>query len=211
MNRFEHPVTPAEISIGLRGLIDQLIPGGAPVYVEVQPSVGALVNECFQLVEQRVKLEGGQSVFGWSLWELPTVFVEAEFHSVWQQSSGELLDVAPKNRAIARVFFLPDPARMYEEKQVNNIRKALRPDPLLLAYLATFDAEFDLLNRGERAFQHEVALSGREAEELDGVRQQRAKCFSGLLSTFPLVGPYHPCLCGSGKKVKWCHKQFGAS
>jgi len=82
MNRFEHPVTPAEISIGLRGLIDQLIPGGAPVYVEVQPSVGALVNECFQLVEQRVKLEGGQSVFGWSLWELPTVFVEAEFHSV---------------------------------------------------------------------------------------------------------------------------------
>ncbi len=209
MNRFERPVTPAEISIGLRGVIDQLVPGGVPVYVDVQPTVGAFANECFPLVEQRVKLEGGKSIFGWSLWELPTVFVEAEFHSVWQQSSGELLDVTPKNHPIARVFFLPDPARKYEEKQVNNIRKALRLDPLLLAYLETFDAEFELLNRGERAIQHEVALSGREVAELDSVRQQRANCYFELLNTFPLVGPYHPCPCGSGKKGKWCHKQVG--
>lgn len=120
------------------------------------------------------------------------------------------MDVAPKNHETSKILFLPDPIRQYEGRQVNNVRKALRNDPLLNTYLETFSSEFDLLNEGERAWQNEVVLSGEEAIAREGILQTRAECYFRLLDTFPVIGPYHPCPCGSGKKVKWCHKQAGA-
>ena len=210
MQRFKRPVTPAEISTALQGLIDELVSGGRTTYVDVLPTIGAQANECFPLVEQRIKAEGGRAVVGWSLWELPSLFVEAEFHCVWQRPSGELLDVAPKKHETSKVLFLPDPTRKYEGRQVNNIRKVVRSDPLLDTYLETFSAEFNLLNEGERAWQHEVTLSGEEAIAREIILQTRAECFFRLLDIFPIIGPYHPCPCGSGKKVKWCHKRLGA-
>ncbi len=210
MTRFERPVTPAEITAGLRALIGHLVSDGLPVYVNVQPIVDAQANECFPLVEQQTQQDGGQTVFGWSLWELPALFVEAEFHAVWKQPTGELLDVTPKNHATSKILFLPDPSRRYEGRQINNVRRALRTSPTLDAYLATFNAEFELMNRGERAWQHEVVLSGPEAVERESLLRRRAECYLHLFNAFPVIGPYHPCPCGSGNKVKWCHKQLGA-
>lgn len=211
MNRYERPVTPAEISTALQGLIDELVPGGLTTYVDVVPAIDTQANECFHLVEQRIKIEGGSALFGWSLWELPTLFVEAEFHCVWLRPSGELLDVAPKNHETTKVLFLPDPTRRYEGRQVNNVRKAVRNDPLLVTYLETFSAEFDILNKGERAWQHEVVLSAEEAIARKEILQTREECHFQLLDAFPIIGPYHPCPCGSGKKVRWCHKRIGAA
>jgi len=200
MKRFERPVTPAEISTVLQGVVDDLVPGGRTTYVDVLPTIDAQANECFPLVEQRINTEGGRAEVGWSLWELPTLFVEAEFHSVWRRPSGELLDVAPKNHETSKILFLPDPIRQYEGRQVNNVRKALRNDPLLNTYLETFSSEFDLLNEGERAWQNEVVLSGEEAIAREGILQTRAECYFRLLDTFPVIGPYHPCRVEAVKK-----------
>lgn len=210
VKRYERPVTPAEISRGLQELIDQIVPAGKPVYVDVHPAEGAQPNECFPLVEGHVARHGGDLVVGWSLWEMPSLFVEAEFHCVWQQPSGELLDIAPKNHPTARVLFLTDPQRNYESKQVNNVRRAVKSDPALISYLATFDAEFELMNRGSRASQHgNVELLGLDAAEYHAIQQQRAILYFQLQHAFPLIGAYQPCPCGSGKKVKWCHKELG--
>lgn len=212
MNRYERPVTPAETSSGLQALIDQIVPGGKPIYVDVRPVEGAPENECFPLVERHIEMYGGKAITGWSLWELPSLFVEAEFHGVWQQQSGVFLDIAAKKHPTARVLFLADPRRSHEGKQVNNIRRALKPDPVLNAYLATFDAEFELTNRGERANQHgAIKLLGKEAEEYHAIQQQRAYLYLQLLPFFPVIGAYNPCPCGSGKKVKWCHKEWAGT
>lgn len=208
MSHFRRPVTPAEIGPTLQQLIDELVPGGQPIYVDVRPLEGAPANECFPLVDALVERLGSQRLLGWSLWEFPTLFVEAEFHAVWQMGTGRLVDPAPKQEATERVLFLPDPSSTYTGLQVNNLRRAIRPNPLLQAYLRTFDAQLELLNRGERAGQHGmVSLLDDEAQEMYEIQLQREQLHLQLAACFPEVGPYHPCPCGSGKKVRWCHRE----
>ena len=79
MLKFQRPVTPAEISRPLAELCSELVPGTTPFYIDVFPLNGAPANECFPLVRRQVEAEGGELVIGWSLWELPSLFVEAEF------------------------------------------------------------------------------------------------------------------------------------
>jgi len=209
MKHFDRPVTPAEVSTDLHELISQLAPDSEVVYVEVVPLEGALIDHCFQLVDKYVEMHGGQVVVGWSLWELPTLFLEAEFHCVWRNPEGRLLDISPKKSVTAKILFLKDGLRIYDGRQVNNVRRVLHPDPMLLKYLETFDTEFDLLNRGDLVGQHgEIHLLGSEANQYHAIQSERAKLYLRLLGLFPKVGPYHPCPCGSGRKVKWCHKEF---
>lgn len=204
MERYVNPVTPAEISTGLQGLIDRLVPGGEPAYVEAVPHHCAPENECFPIVEEYVRTQGGDIVFGWSLWEFPTLFAEAEFHSVWRNPTGALLDVAPKGRQTKRILFLVDPARRYEGRQVNNVRAPLRRDPVVQEFLSAHDAHFEIMNRGERANQHEIALADDELVEYRRVLERMQRASRAMMPMNPLVGAYGPCLCGSGKKVRWC-------
>lgn len=137
------------------------------------------------------------------------MFVEAEFHAVWQKPDGRWLDIAPKKSATARVFFLHDPVRHYEGRQVNNVRRPVVGDPQLQAHLDTYTAEYDFLNRGDRVGHHgEISLLGAEAAEYEMIQAERAELYFGLLHLLPRHGPYLPCPCGSGKKMKWCHKEW---
>lgn len=204
------PVTPADITSSLRALIDELVPCGQPLLVDVAPKEDASANDCFLHVPKRVTADGGEQVLGWSLWELPGIFVEAEAHTVWRPPDGGLLDIAPKNAETARVFFLPDSSLRYEGRQINSVRRAVVADAYVQAYLHTFTEEFELMNRGERAGQFgEIALRGEEAAEYHRIQERRARAFLGVIPRLPRVGPYLPCPCGSGKKLKWCHKVWG--
>lgn len=211
LSRFRRPVTPAEIGSTLEALIAELVPGSRPVYVDVRPVDDAPANECFPLVDALVKRHGGELVTGWALWEFPTLFVEAELHGVWRMPTGDLVDPTPKQEPCERVLFLTDAARSYDGRQVDNVRRAIRPDPLLQTYLATFEAEFEVMNRGDRADQHGlIQLLDEEARELHDIQSERAELHLQMLSLFPVIGPYHPCPCGSGRKVRWCHRETTA-
>lgn len=206
MNQYLGPVTPAEIGHTLTTLCATLVPGGKPTYVPVQPEQDAQPNECFPIVNDTVLRHGGSTLLGWSLWEFPGVFVEAEFHAVWASPTGELIDVTPKNRQVSRVLFLPDNHLVYSGRQVNNVRRPLSADPCVTEYFATFDAEFELLNRGARADQHgEIELTDSEVDEYASLQKRRAFLFPRVMRLAAFVGPYTPCPCGSGKKMKWCH------
>lgn len=184
------------------------MPGGEAVYVDVRPLPEAPANECFALVDEMVKRHGGEQLVGWSLWEFPTLFVEAEFHGVWRTADGRLVDPAPKQEPTEKVLFLRDASRTYHGVQVNNVRRAIRSDPLLEAYFRTFDVQFELLNRGQRAAEYGmINLLDDEVREMYSIQLERERLHFQLLPNFPRIGPYHPCPCGSGKKVRWCHRE----
>lgn len=122
MQTFTRTVTPAQISRSILALCAQLAPGETPFYVDVAPIPGAPINECFSLVADRVKEQGGNAVIGWSIWEWPTLFVEGERHAVWKTSTGDLVDISPKAAPISRILFLPGPNVQYEGRQVRNTR-----------------------------------------------------------------------------------------
>ena len=205
--KFQRPVTPAEMSGPLTALCESIMPDATPLYIDVRPLNDAPPDECFPLVESQVGIYGGDLVVGWTLWELPTIFVEGEFHAVWRSTAGGLVDIAPKKSPTSRILFLEDLSRRYEGRQVNNVRRAIIKDPIIVEYLATLDAKFELLNHGERAYHHgEIHLEGREAAEFDTIQTKLALLQSQLNSRLPSFGPYSPCWCGSGKKIKWCHR-----
>ena len=51
------------------------------------------------------------------------------------------------------ILFLSDPVRQYDGYQVKNVRRALRSDSSIAAFIEASDAEFEIMNRGQRAYQ----------------------------------------------------------
>lgn len=52
---------------------------------------------------------GGHAVAGWVIWQAKAAsFVEAEFHSVWCDAEGNLVDVTPRKDGERYVLFVPD-------------------------------------------------------------------------------------------------------
>jgi hypothetical protein len=71
---------------------------------------------------------GGKQYNGWAIWEWPKVFIEAEFHCVWESPEGKLIDLTPDDLQLDKILFLPQPKKQYRGCQVNNIRKPLSGD-----------------------------------------------------------------------------------
>lgn len=54
------------------------------------------------------KTMGGRRIHGWALWQF-NGYVLAEFHSVWEKTNGDIVDVTPPKYDKFRVLFVPDP------------------------------------------------------------------------------------------------------
>ena len=125
-----------------------------PVYVPIRPLDGAPQNECFTIVPDYISKHGGEQVVGWSIWEWPDVFIEAEFHTVVRQSDGTWLDITPKIFPMPRILFLPDSSRVYRGRQVNNIRKPLGRNPGIKRFCELCTLIYQEMNKGELADYH---------------------------------------------------------
>ena len=65
---------------------------------------------CFDGVLEKVKHDGGGILLGWVIWEWPNAFLNAEFHAVWIDPAGQLVDITPKPLGEKSILFAPDPA-----------------------------------------------------------------------------------------------------
>ncbi len=166
---FDHPLIAA--------LCNDVAPGQVPVQIPSRPPVGAIENDCFLNVQAHVEQHGGELVIGWALWEYPGVFAEAEFHAVWRDpSAGSLVDLNPRPFPFSVINFLPDPARRYEGRQVDNIRRPLNNNPLVKQFIFQAQRFFKLMNTGELADKHgEIEVSPRLAKELELVQREMAR------------------------------------
>ncbi len=201
-----HATTPIAVSPAMWDLCRDLVSDPAPVFLPVAPLPSAEVNDCFAIVEKHVHDNGGSICCGWQIWELPTVYIEAEFHAVWKDTNGTLQDITPKQLQGQRVLFLPDPVRSYDGRQVNNVRRALSRHPDVTSFIAAADAEFELMNRGSRAYEHgQIRLRNDEAFELIAIRERKEAAYAAIVARLLRPGRNDPCFCGSGKKFKKCH------
>lgn len=87
--------SPRRISPAITTLCNEINPSESPALVEVRPQPNAIHSECFHNVMEHVEENGGRIIFGWTIWEWPRVFIEAEHHAV-SEKNGELVDVTPK-------------------------------------------------------------------------------------------------------------------
>lgn len=194
-------MVPNQITDEIRLLLSKIGVQEEPKYVKCKPNQNHPQNECFPVVAERVEADGGERILGWQIWQ-GQLLVEAEFHAVWKTPDGELIDITPKPIPLDRILFVADSKAKYEEKQVNNFRINITGNPIVDEFIAVHDAVFRIENKGERAFQYELSLSGREANA-----HHKLSAAKPVLEMMALQGHTRnsPCFCGSGNKYKACH------
>jgi hypothetical protein len=193
----------------VKELCRQINPDAQPIYITITPETACLPNDCFECVRQKVKRAGGRIQYGWTIWEWPRVFVEAEHHAVYEPPTGPpWIDITPSALPeIRRRLFLPDDSATYsfdnEGVLRDNQRLALCADPLIQQFFAAASEKARIMNSipGVDA----VSVDAETATRLSAVEGhvQRLVCELAMKHT-----PQNtPCFCGSGKKFKRCHGQ----
>jgi hypothetical protein len=203
------PTAPKAITELITKFCEQIAPGSRPVYLPITPAEGAKEANCFPTVAQQVIQHGGEAVIGWQIWEIENVLVEAEFHAVWRDPQGTLQDITPKPGGTDQILFLPDPARRYQGRQVDNMRQPISGSPAVTELIAASEAEFEFFNRNDRADRHEVKLTPTELEELEGIRHRKRLAQAGTTALYyaaqRATSLPKPCPCASGLTFEECH------
>ncbi|WP_157650159.1 hypothetical protein [Burkholderia ubonensis] len=132
-------------------------------------------------------IHGGEQLNGWAIWEVPGVFIEAEFHAIWRDAAGELHDLTPRPQwPGSSITFLPDPKRIYRGRQIDNIRKALVKDSDVTRFLFLNRRMFEIMNAGDLADQHGlISLPPRAAREFRQIQKEMENLWRRLSRRYP--------------------------
>jgi len=123
----------------------------APILIPYEPIPGKKLKECFSIVPEKVILDGGKQTIGWHIHVWKRVWIEAEFHCVWEDILGRIVDVTPKLEKINYTIFLPAPDIKYTGRQIDNIRKPLSTDPDIAVLIGLYSDQFRHMNQGDLA------------------------------------------------------------
>lgn len=159
------PRVPDKVTSPVKRLCNRIVPGERPQYVKVLVESSTEVNDCFCNIESRIKRDGGGIKYGWAIWYLPGVLMEAEFHAVWLSPEGEFIDITPRPIQFKEIMFLPDPKRVYLGRQVDNIRIPLSKDQKVKEFIQLCEKIYKIMNEGELANKHGPIAVPRERIE----------------------------------------------
>jgi hypothetical protein len=119
---------------------------------------------------------GGKQYNGWAIWEWPKVFIEAEFHCVWESPGGELIDLTPDGFQPDKILFLPQPQKQYRGRRVDNIRKPLSRDKDVHRFIELAGERFAELNRTALSgYYGPIIIQGRALAIEDEMERLQAK------------------------------------
>ena len=198
--------TPSPLDRHIVGFCRGISPQAKPVLLPISEEAGTIPLECFSNVRSKVAKEGGRIVFGWAIWEWPSVYVEAEHHAVYEGPDREWFDITPSEtpNIFTRVF-IEDASAVYdfdnEGIRRDNRRLALRNDPMIQDFFRGAD--------GLTAAYNKLPGVGRIAVPEPVARQIQILEMNQARRTMALAAKYlkrnDTCFCGSGKKFKVCH------
>lgn len=131
---------PRSLSPALRKFCKTISPS-EPVFINSIPVQGSVTGFCFENVERKVRKSGGAVAYGWAIWNLPSLYFEAEHHAVWRNKNGNLIDVSPQMASRRRMLFLPDETSVYD---------SMRPRQNIIAPDGITTAALEMTNLGNR-------------------------------------------------------------
>ena len=164
------PRVPDKVTSPVKRLRNRIAPNERLQYVKVLIESDAEINECFSNLERKIKRDGGGIQYGWAIWYLPGILMEAEFHAVWVSPKGELIDVSPRQIQFKEILFLPGSGTVYLGRQIDNIRIPLNKDPRVKEYIRLYEELFKIMNEGELANEHGPVSIPRD--KIDPVRER---------------------------------------
>ena len=169
-------VTPTLDEAHVLAFCASVVPDSVAYVVQCLPLLGEPFNECFSIVPKQIAAHGGNQLTGWAIWEVPGIYIEAEFHAVWQRPDGQIVDISPRQIYFPCTAFLPDPKRQYVGRQVDNIRQPLVRDNDLVRFLYLCRRRFEIFNQGDLADQHgAITLTNKAMREFTNLKKEMAQ------------------------------------
>jgi len=183
----------------------------APMRLNALAESGSQELNCFEIIDQKVRRQGGDIRLGWSVWQHDDLFIEGEFHAVYDPGGGlQWIDCTPRPGSFSEILFIPDPDATYDLAStdvIDNCRVPLRSDPRIQAALDCFSEVATLMNSvqgvnvilPQDVARKVMACKIKATQLLSQVTQPQHRVVSA-----PKVGRNDPCPCGSRKKYKRC-------
>lgn len=112
-------VAPLPDAAHVQAFCASVVPGGESYLVECMPLLHEPFDQCFAIVPKQVVAQGGSQLTGWAIWEVPGLYIEAEFHAVWQRPDAEVRGVMIKSGGTR-------PEDLSLEEDLNNVKRGIK-------------------------------------------------------------------------------------
>jgi hypothetical protein len=106
---FADDIVPPEVTGDIATFAADLSPL-PPVHIPLRKDDHAVYGWPADGVREKIRADGGGISFGWRLREWPSILLTAEFHAVWVDPEGNLVDITPDVADGETSLFVPDPA-----------------------------------------------------------------------------------------------------
>ncbi|WFS63568.1 hypothetical protein LF599_05225 [Pseudodesulfovibrio thermohalotolerans] len=63
------------------------------------------------MFKKKIEQNGGSTIYGWKIWIMPKIFIEAEFHAIWQSETGDYVDITPNRDGENEIYFYLTPKK----------------------------------------------------------------------------------------------------
>lgn len=156
--------TPSGINKHVRALRDRIASPFEPLFVGVKTRADARSAECFEATAKHVVEFGGSSVVGWQVWEWPGILIEGEFHAVWKNPDGVLLDVSRKDEGEQQILFIPDPRFSHTGETIDSIRIPIGKNPKIKQLISMKERFYRLFKEVHGNATGMIVLKGDLAE-----------------------------------------------
>jgi len=196
-------MTPIIIDENIKKLLSFIPSDSEAFYVPVVPEDYAKPTFCFPSVEEKIKRNGGNILYGWQIWKTQ-ILVEAEFHAVWKSEIGECIDITPKQIPTNKILFKPDINTPYCGIQIDNIRLNITTNTIVDDLILISKALFRHTNKGNYAYQTGmIKFIGKDAQIFETLSKIKS-CLLFMIGKGKTRNDL--CFCGSGLQYKECHE-----
>jgi len=175
-----------------------------PIYVDIRPDVTSRTGDCFENVLNKVRIAEGEAAYGWQFAEY-AYMIEAEFHAVWKDPLGNLVDITPSGDPTAtKILFVIDRNKTFSGKRTDNFRLNTTQNELVNDIIELEQAKFKLIDGAESVDADERVLFSKEEK----VQYQLVFEFSLLVDEMCRrnMTVHSKCFCNSGKPYAQCHR-----
>lgn len=143
---------------------------GLPRYIDSRPFADSRPSFCFANVAEQINRLGGRITYGWAIWQVPGLYLEAEHHGVWQQNADTLIDVSPQFNSPSQILFLADQAAVFDPDRLRQNR--FFPDgesAIAIEFARLAQQRVDILNKFRNAESTNVVLPAAEQATTDSI------------------------------------------
>jgi hypothetical protein len=163
----------------------------------------AKIHNCFPNVDEKVKKDKGKAHYGWAIYQ-SDILCEAERHAVWENPEGDLIDITPQEPNVDTIMFVSDNNFIYTGQLVDNIRVNITNNPVVDDFIYICENTEKLYTYGHR-INNEQMIIPEPAMNLISTYQQMKIAYLEYIRGGGNLNK--PCICGSTKSYKECHRK----